>query len=158
MQTIDVLAGLAILAGVVGVLVPLLPGSALIAVAMVVWALVVGEPAGWVAAGVALTALALATAGKYVLGGRHLQRQGVPNRTLLAGGVLAIVGFFVVPIVGLIVGFVLGIYLAEWQRVGRSSAWASTRSALTAVGLAILVELTGAMIAASAFVAGVVAT
>ena len=33
-------------------------------------------------------------------------------------------GFFVIPVVGLFLGFVLGVYLAELQRVGRAQAGA----------------------------------
>jgi hypothetical protein len=53
--------------------------------------------------------------------------------------VLGIVGFFVVPVVGLFIGFVLGVWLAEMLRLGDSgTAWRSTRHALVAVGLSIL--------------------
>ena len=55
---------------------------------------------------------------------------------------LGVVGFFVIPVVGLFVGFVLGIYLAERRRVGQADAWPSTKAALRAVGLSILIELT----------------
>ena len=44
--------------------------------------------------------------------------------------VLLIAGFFVVPVVGLFVGFVLGVYVAERQRVGGEQAWPSTKAAL----------------------------
>nr|WP_284290737.1 DUF456 family protein [Angustibacter aerolatus] len=50
---------------------------------------------------------------KYVLPGRRLKDAGVPWWTTLAGVALGVVGFFVVPVVGLLLGFVLGVYLAE---------------------------------------------
>ena len=95
---------------------------------------------------------------KYAVPGRNLQRQGVPNRTLVAGAVLGVVGFFVVPVIGLPLGFVTGIYLVELQRLGRERAWPATKAALRAVGLAILIELTAAVLAAAVFVAGASAT
>ena len=49
METEDLLAGLAIAVGLVGILLPILPGTLLIAAAVVVWAVVVGQAAGWVA-------------------------------------------------------------------------------------------------------------
>ena len=46
-----------------------------------------------------------------------------PLILLVAGGLLGLVGFFVVPVVGLVVGFVLGVYYpAEHRRVGREAA------------------------------------
>ena len=95
---------------------------------------------------------------KYLVAGRHLRSKGVPNGTLVVGGLLGIVGFFVVPVIGLPLGFVLGIYLAELQRVGRRQAWPSTRHALTAVGLAMLVELTAGFLALALWVVGVAQT
>ena len=62
---------------------------------------------------------------------------------------LGIVGFFVIPVVGLFLGFVLGIYLAELSRLKESAlAWPSTRRALGAVGWSILIELVTGLIAA----------
>ena len=58
-----------------------------------------------------------------------LRSKGVPSSSLVVGGVLGVVGFFVVPVIGLPLGFVLGIYLAELQRVGRAQAWPATRHA-----------------------------
>jgi hypothetical protein len=61
-------------------------------------------------------------------------------------------------VVGVFVGFVLGVYLAEHRRVGRDAAWPSTRHALKAVGISILIELAAALVATFVWVAGVVAT
>ena len=44
----------------------------------------------------------------------------------LIGALLAFVGFFVVPVVGMLLGFVLGVYLAERGRLGPAQAWPST--------------------------------
>lgn len=140
---------LAIAVGLVGVVVPLLPGLLLVWGAVTVWAIVEGGTAAYVLLGVA-TALALAAqVVKYLVPGRRLQRAGVPNRSLLLGGLLGLVGFFVVPVIGLLLGFVLGIYLAERARLGaHDTAWTSTRHALTAVGLSVLLELAAALIIA----------
>ena len=60
--------------------------------------------------------------------------------------------------VGLLVGFVLGVYLAEYHRVGAQAAWPSTRHALKAVGLSILIELAAGLLATFVWIAGVVLT
>jgi uncharacterized protein YqgC (DUF456 family) len=79
----------------------------------------------------------------------------VPNRTLIVGGVLGIVGFFVIPIVGLVVGFVLGVFLAEQVRLRDTrQAWPSTKHALKATGLSMLIELATGIGIAVVFAAG----
>jgi hypothetical protein len=70
----------------------------------------------------------------------------------------AVVGFFVIPVVGALVGFPVGVYLAERARVGPGQAWPSTREALRAVGLSILIELGAALVATAVWIAGVVGT
>jgi uncharacterized protein len=72
--------------------------------------------------------------------------------------VLGVVGFFVVPVIGLFIGFVVGVFAAEWRRLGHARAWPSTKHALKAAGLSILIELCFGVLAAWAWVAGVVAT
>lgn len=145
----SLIVALAIAVGLVGVVVPLLPGLLLVWGAVAVWAIVEGGIAAYVLLGVG-TALALAAqVVKYLVPGRRLQRAGVPNRSLLLGGLLGVVGFFVVPVLGLLLGFVLGIYLAERARLGaHTTAWTSTRHALTAVGLSVLLELVAALVIA----------
>ncbi len=102
---------------------------------------------------------ALAWVGEYLLAGRHLKRAGVPFSTMVVGGVLGIVGFFVIPIVGLIIGFIVGVFLAEWLRSRNPrTAWRSTIAALQATGLTILVELAGALLTTSAWIAGLLLT
>jgi uncharacterized protein YqgC (DUF456 family) len=94
---------------------------------------------------------------KYVLPGRRLKASGVPTSTLVTGGVLGIVGFFVVPVVGLFLGFVLGVWLAELVRLpDRGRAWTSTRGALAAVGWSVLIELFAGLLATAAWVTGLV--
>ena len=59
---------------------------------------------------------------------------GIPSSTTWFGVALGVVGFFVIPVIGLFIGFVLGVYLAEYRRVGGAAAWPSTKEALRAVG------------------------
>jgi len=154
----DLVVGLAILVGLVGIIVPVLPGTVLILVAVLIWAVQVDTGPGWAVFAVATTFLAVGTLVKYVVPGRRMQAAGVPNSTILIGALIGIVGFFVIPVVGLLVGFVLGVYLAEHRRVGAERAWPSTKAALKAVGLGILIELVAALLATAAWLVGVVAT
>ena len=74
----------------------------------------------------------------------------------MAGAVLGIIGFFVIPVLGLVIGFVLGVYLAELaHRRDQRVAWTSTVHAVKGVALSVGVELCGALLATMAWVAGV---
>ena len=152
----DLLIGLLIALGLVGILVPLLPGSLLVLGAIWLWCLETGGPTAWAVGLAALVLVAVGAVVKYVVPRRRLQDAGVPGSTQWLGVALGVVGFFVVPVVGLVLGFVLGVYLAEHRRVGAAAAWPSTRAALRAVGLGMLIELGAACAAAAVWGVGVV--
>lgn len=158
--TITFLAGLAIAIGIVGVVVPVLPGLAVCWLGVLGWALLVDAGGGrWVVLGLATVVWLVATVIKYLWPGRNLRRGGVPTRSLVLGGLLGIVGFFVIPVVGLVVGFVLGIWLAERFRLADGvQAWASTKHALKAVGLSMLIEFAAGLTIAVIWVVGLLAT
>ena len=158
MTTTDLIAALVIAVGLVGILVPILPGSILVIAGVVGWAVAVGGPTAWTVAGVATALVVAGVVVKYVVPGRRLQVAGIPASTQWLGVLLGVVGFFVVPVVGLFLGFVLGVYLAELARVGSRQAWPSTLHSLKAVGLSILIELGAALAATGVWVAGVIAT
>ena len=158
MTASEILVALAIAVGVAGVLVPVLPGLLLVLLAIGAWAVQVGGATAWAVFAVAAAFLAAGTVLKYAVPGRRMRAGGVPRTTLLTGAALAVVGFFVVPVVGLLLGFVAGVYLAEHRRVGGRQAWPSTRAALAAVGLSILIELAAALLAAATWAVGLVLT
>jgi uncharacterized protein YqgC (DUF456 family) len=88
-----------------------------------------------------------------------LRAADVGTMTLLAGAALGVVGFFVIPIVGLVIGFVFGVYLSELaNRRDQRAAWTSTKHALKGVALSVGVELAGALLATVAWAFGVYAT
>lgn len=158
MSLTEVVVAVVIAVGVAGILLPVLPGTLLVLGAVLVWALEIGTATAWTVFAVATTFLAVGTVVKYVVPGRRLKASGVPSRTLWAGALLGFVGFFVIPVVGLFIGFVAGIYLAEHRRVGGAAAGPSTRHALRAVGVSILIELVAACLAAVTWGVGVAIT
>lgn len=158
MSPTEILVALAILVGIIGILVPILPGGILIFAAILVWAIQLGGSSAWVVFAVATVILVVGTVVKYAVPGQRLKDAGIPSSTQWTGVALGAVGFFVVPVVGLFVGFVLGIYLAERSRIGADLAWPSTKAALRAVGLSIMIELAAALLAAATWVLGVVLT
>jgi len=154
MTGVEVLIAVGIAVGLVGVVVPLLPGALLAWAAIVVWGFTVATATGWAVVGVATALIAVGQIVKYTIPGRGLRARGIPQRSLVVGGLVGIVGFFVVPVVGVFIGFVLGVYASELQRVGARSAWPSTTAALRAVGVSMLLELTSTLLAAGVWIIG----
>lgn len=154
-----VLVALAIAVGLVGIVVPLIPGVLLVFGAIAVWAVVENNVTGWVTLGVVTALLAASTLIKYLWPMRRMRAADVGTLTLVAGAVLGVIGFFVIPVVGLVIGFVLGIYLAELaNRRDQRVAWTSTKHALKGAALSVGVELCGALLATVAWVVGVYLT
>lgn len=155
-SNVTLLAGLAIVVGIVGIIVPMLPGLVLCWVGVLGWAIFADGGWGkWVVLAIATLIAVGGVVVKYAWPGRNLKRTGVPNRSILLGGLLGLVGFFVIPVIGLFIGFVLGVWLAERARLNDSTqAWPSTKAALKAVGLAMLIELSAALFIGVTWVIG----
>ena len=143
----ELIVGVVILIGLIGVIVPALPGVLLVFGAIGVWAIFEGTTAGWIAFAIATLFLVISGVIKYTWPGKNLKAAGVATRSIVLGGILGIIGFFVVPVVGLVLGFLLGCFLSELQRTNGRQAWTATIHALKAVGLSMLVELAGALLA-----------
>jgi uncharacterized protein YqgC (DUF456 family) len=154
-----ILVAVAIAVGLVGVLVPLLPGTLLVYAAIAVWAFVEQNTVGWVVLGVVTAVLGASLLIKYLWPVKRMRAADVSPTTLAAGAVAGVIGFFVIPVLGLLIGFVLGVYLAELaHRRDQRRAWASTVHAVKGAALSVGVELAGGMLATAAWVIGVVLT
>ena len=154
-----ILVAVAIAIGLVGVLVPLLPGTLLVYAAIAVWAFVEQNTVGWVVLGVVTAVLGASLLIKYLWPVKRMRAADVSPTTLAAGAVAGVIGFFVIPVLGLLIGFVLGVYLAELaHRRDQRRAWASTVHAVKGVALSVGVELAGGLLATAAWVVGVVLT
>ena len=113
---------LVMLVGVVGAVVPALPGISLIVGAIVVWGLVVGFAGLKWALGVAIVATLLSLAIDYLAGVLGAQRVGASNW----GQIGAFVGMFLglfgllpflptgIPLLGMLLGTVLGAFIGEF--------------------------------------------
>lgn len=135
-------AALVIAVGLTGIVVPVLPGSILIIIALLGWAFGVQSPAAWWAFGIGSVFLVAGMLASFFLTGRRLKQRQIPTRSIVAGVVLGIVGMFTIPVVGLFVGFALGLLLSEWLRQRNlPTAWSSSVATLKAMGLGILAEL-----------------
>jgi uncharacterized protein YqgC (DUF456 family) len=150
MDVVVLLVGLAVLVGLVGVVVPVLPGSVLIGAAVLVWAVVRGGAGAWLVFAVVAVLLAAGSIGSYLWTGRRVAASGVPQRSLVLAGLAGIVGFVLVPGVGLLLAFPGALFGLEYLRlrdpaVARDSAWL----ALKATGIGMLLELGLALAAAT---------
>lgn len=149
---VTVICALVVLVGLVGIIVPVLPGLAIVTLAVVVWTLFAQTAVGWA---VLVITLALAAAGvtlQYVVPYRQMQVFGIPNRTMIIGIVAGVVGFFVIPLIGLPIGFVLGVFGAEYARLRTiDEAWPSAVRALKAAAITYGIELTTALLIAISF-------
>ncbi len=154
----DAVVGLVILLAAVGCVVPLLPGGLLALSAIAVWSVVEGGVVGWSVLIVSALLIAVGQVVKYLWPTRSLNRSGVAGRSLIIGGALGIIGFFVVPLIGLPLGFVAGIFVAECVRQRRvQQAKDATVAAMRATGLSMLIELASVLLAGTVWTAGVLA-
>ncbi|MBG0851559.1 DUF456 domain-containing protein [Streptomyces spinoverrucosus] len=136
------LAGLVMVFGLCGVLVPGVPGSWLVWAAVMWWALQDPRPVAWFLLVGATVALFLSQVVRWALPPRRLQESGATPRMAVYAGLGALVGFVVVPVVGAIPGFMAGIYLCERLRLGRhGEARAALRTAMRSGGSNVLAEL-----------------
>lgn len=150
----EILVALAILVGMVGVVLPVLPGVVLVAAAVGIWA--VANTAWWlVAAVVVVTAATLAL--KIAIPARTA-RDAASTAALALGAVTALIGFFTVPVVGALLGFVVGVLVAELLRLrDLPAAWQATWTTAKSLGLAMAVELAAVLLMAGLWVAALVA-
>ncbi|MGL5818423.1 MAG: DUF456 domain-containing protein [Phycicoccus sp.] len=153
----SVLPALLVVAGLVGIVVPVLPGMLVILAGVLVFALVEGSTTGWVVFGASALVAAAGWVFQYLVPGRRMRERGVSTPTLLLAVVVGVVGFFVIPVVGAVVGFIAGIYAVELVR-GRDTgqAWTRTKHAAVAVAQSIGIELAAGFVIAGLYVVGVI--
>ena len=157
-EPVVILVAIAMVVGLIGTVVPVLPGVLLIWVAGLGYGLIEGFGGIGIAAFAVMTMLlGVGMAMSYVLPKRAGERGGAPTSSLRLGLVGAIVGFFVIPVLGLPIGGAAGVLLGEYSRLGSwPAAWTTTRAVIGGFGLAVLAEF-GAGVAMVATWAGWVA-
>ena len=132
-----------LLIGLFGTVFPIFPGI------LLMWATVVsyGFVAGFDAVGIGVIVIVtVLTVISFVLGftlpKQAADAAGASKKAQWAALLGAIIGFFAIPVVGIIVGAVAGIALAEYQdKQDRSAAWQSTKGVLVGMGWAVLAEI-----------------
>lgn len=158
MEIHDVLAGIAVLIGLIGIVVVFLPGLLLQVAAVAIWAFEESTTVGWIVLVVTVSLALVATGLKYAFPHRRLRDEGVPGWVLFVAVLVAVVGLFVIPVVGAPIGFILTVYVFERVRRGPTKAWPSTKTALKAVLTSTGIELAGGFLILIVFVAGALLT
>jgi uncharacterized protein len=154
----EVVVALVMLLGLVGTVVPGVPGLPIVFAGGVGYGVAEGFGRAGVAALAVMGVLLLGgMAASYLLPHRAGVRAGVPRSSLRWGIVGAVVGFFAIPVLGLVVGGVLGVLLAERQRLGDwPPALRATRSVAVGFGLGALLEVLAGVAMVLVWVAWVV--
>lgn len=135
-------AALLAVLGVVGIIIPVLPGSLAVVVALLVWAVWGGSSWGWVVFAVGTVLVLAGAAASYLLAARNLQAANVPQWPLRVALVVGVVASFVLPALGLVIGFVVTLLLCEWWRVKQFGAALRTSwTAIRSIGTGMVIEL-----------------
>ncbi len=151
-----ILLAVAVVAGIIGTVVPLMPGPTLVAAAAIGYSLWAQQTPITVAAAIVVAILITGFALKYAVPAKRVGGQ-VDSLPLIVGGVVGLIGMFVVPVVGLILGFILGVFLTELGRTRTfGEAVPATRSALYAAGLSMLIDLAATVLAGGVILAAAV--
>lgn len=148
----------AVAIGVAGTVVPTVPGLGLVAAATLAYGVVEGfGPGGTVAFGLVAAVGIAGTAAGFVIPQRAAGAAGATRASLLLGMVGAVIGFFAIPVVGLPVGGVAGVYAGERLRTGdHVVAWRATKATIRGFGLATLAQLVAGLVMAAIWVVWVV--
>ena len=151
---LELIVGLVMAAGLVGIVLPFIPGLPLIWGAALVYGLVEGFGTTGTVAMIVITLFLIGgVTAKIVVPQRRAAAGGAPNSTLAAGAVLGIVGFFTIPIVGLPLGAALGVLLAEYGRTGNwPAARRSTKEVIVGFGIGALLEMGAGIVMVGAWV------
>jgi uncharacterized protein len=152
------MVGGVMLLGLLGVIVPGVPGPWLVWAAVLWWSLHVQTGLAWFLLVGATAVLLVNQVIVWLLPNRRLRGLGITRRMAASAGLGALAGFVLLPVIGAVPGFVGGIYGSERLRLGgHGPAMASTRAVMRAAGTSVLVELMGCLLVVGAWVGAVLA-
>ncbi|MFI1396929.1 DUF456 domain-containing protein [Streptomyces sp. NPDC020681] len=151
------LAGLVMLLGLLGVFLPGVPGRWLVWAGVLWWSMQDKSGLAWFLLVGSTAVLLIDQVAVWQLPPRRMRGVGVTRRMAAWAGVGALIGFFLLPVVGAIPGFIGGIYGTERVRLGgHGPAMASTRAVMRAIGTSVLVELFACLLVVGAWVGAVI--
>lgn len=145
------------LVGLVGVIIPILPGIFMIwlGVAVYVWRdnFETLSIATFLFISFIVIFAGLSDIWLPLFGAR---KSGAAKRTLFTGLLGAIIGSFIIPIVGTIVGYAVGVLLGEYhKRRDWDAAWHASKGGLAGWGIATIIQLVSGFLVIFIFVMAV---
>jgi uncharacterized protein YqgC (DUF456 family) len=152
----EVVIGLVMAIGLVGTIVPVLPGVTLVWGAGLAWAILDGgDFLHWSLFAVMTIFFISAHALGIYLPSKTTSGPENPKWTFLFASLCAVIGFFVVPIIGVPLGFIVGVFIRqliasrEFHR-----ALGATGKTLRALGIVVLVQCACAIAIAATWAIG----
>lgn len=141
--TWTLIVGVVLVIGLCGVVLPVVPGLVLMWAAALFYGFVVGWSSIGVGVMVVLSILVIAGIVTGILVPQKAAAEsGASGMAQLGGLVGAIVGFFVIPVFGVIVGALAGLMIVEYLRNDDwALAWTATKGTAKGFGLSILIDL-----------------
>lgn len=154
----ELLIAISMAVGILGTIVPSLPGIVLTWIALVVWAIFDGGgTTRWIlfliATALFAGALAVKAAVPVVTGAK------IAKDNILVSLVMGVIGFFIIPVIGLPLGYALGVFITEsGSERNLNLAWQRTVNTLKAFGYATITQLACAMGIAFLWLTGLILT
>lgn len=154
----ELLVAIVIAIGILGTIIPSFPGISLSWLSLLVWVILDGGgTTRWVIFLIASGLFVAALIANVVLPARSGAK--IDKNSILISLILGIVGFFVIPVIGLPLGYALGVFITESGRERNVSlAWQRTWNALKAFGYATIVQMACAMGIAFLWLTGLILT
>ena len=151
----SIMAAVIMVVGLCGVVIPILPGLALIWLTALIYGFIVGYDALGIAVMVILTVILLASIVKGIVVPRKTASEsGASGWAQLGGVVGAIIGFFLIPIIGVIVGALVGVLLVEVLVKGDwANAWTATKGTAKGFGISAAIDFLLGLIMITVWVA-----
>jgi uncharacterized protein YqgC (DUF456 family) len=140
--------------GLIGIIIPLVPGTLLIWIAVLIYAMSEGFVLLSMPTFILITIIALATGTADMwmplLGAKG---SGASKRALIMGLVGSLVGTLFAPLLGTIIGYALGILIGEYQKRGEwNEALKASLGGVAGWGIATAIQLGGGILMLVIFV------
>lgn len=138
-----ILAAAVMVVGLCGVAIPVLPGLSLIWLTALAYGFAVGFDAAAIVIMFVLTVLlAISIIKGFIVPRRAAAGSGASGWAQLGGVVGAVVGFFLLPVVGIMVGALIGVLVVEFALKGDwGDAWTATKGLAKGFGVGVLIDL-----------------
>ena len=156
----ELLIAIVMAIGIIGTVIPFIPGLALVWFAGAIWAFFDGGDGKhmWILAAMTLFTIIGYTA-QFVIPAKAATVSAPAKGTLYLGGLAGLVGFFVLPVIGAPIGFLLGIYAGNFLNSNNSSqAWEATIRTTIAFGWAMIIQSICAVLVGLTWIVGLVIT